>query len=134
MKKKLVVTICMVSLLALSGCGKKSNEKELTQNLEKLGRSFYEEFYYVHQEEALKQQEKSLSEFLSQYAEIGIKADLENISKTSVADKKLVDSMVNSETNEKCDVKNSSVTFYPKAPYGKTDYEVKVELECGFKK
>ncbi len=129
MKKSLLV-VFMVMLLVVTGCGKdkKDYKKELTDNLEKLGRTFYEEFYYPHQIE----NNEDIASFLVKFKESGVKANLENISKISVVDKALVDSMVNNETKEKCDFKNSSVTFYPKEPYGKTDYEVKVELECGY--
>ena len=33
---------------------------------------------------------------------------------------------------KKCDKKNTRVIIYPQKPYGKTDYKVKIELDCGF--
>ena len=30
------------------------------------------------------------------------------------------------------DINGTKVTFYPKAPYGKTDYKIEVTLDCGF--
>ena len=107
---------------------KKDNKAELTANLEKLGKAFYEDFYYVRNEEA----QENMVEFIKGFEKTGISVDLENISKVSTVDKELVDSMVNSKTKKKCDVKETRVTFFPKAPYGKTDYEMKVELSCGF--
>ena len=140
MNKKNIIIICAsVIILAVAavilfvcfGCkkdSKKDNKKELTTNLEKLGKSFYEDFYYVRNEES----QEDIVEFIKQFEETGISVDLENISKVSTVDKKLIDSMINSKTDKKCDVKESKVTFFPKAPYGKTDYDIKVELSCGF--
>lgn len=140
MNKKNIIIICVsvviiaVAVVILCFClgnkkdSKKDNKAELTANLEKLGKSFYEDFYYVRNEEA----QENMVEFIKGFEKTGISVDLENISKVSTVDKELVDSMVNSKTKKKCDVKKSKVTFFPKAPYGKTDYDIKVELSCGF--
>lgn len=108
----------------------KSNEPQLTSNLEQLGKNFYEDYYYTSQEKS----QKDVKEFVKRFENTGIKVNLENISKLSKIDKKLVDSMVNNKTNKKCDEKKSVVTIYPKKPYGKTDYKIEVKLECGFDK
>ena len=132
MKKKLFIVMSVFALLVFTGCGKKdsNNKEELIKNLETMGKSFYEEFYYPHQAAS----NEDVAKFLETYSENGIKADLENISKVSVVDKELAEKMVNNKTKEKCDTKKTTITFYPKTPYGKTDYEMQVNLECGFEK
>lgn len=122
-----VIVLCLIIFLP-----KGSSEKELTKNMEKLGSFFYENFYYPHQEETQKNNGVSMDEFLVSYSASGLKINLENISKISGVDKKLVDSMKNGK--KECDKNNTSVTIYPKEPYGVKDYEVKVNLDCGFKK
>ena len=108
----------------------KSNEEALKGNLEKLGKSFYEEFYYPSQEKS----QKDVKDFVKRFEKTGIKVNLENIAKTSKADKTLIEAMVNNKTKKKCDSANSYVVIYPKKPYGKTDYKIEVTLSCGFEK
>lgn len=106
------------------------NEKQLTANLGTLGKQFYEEFYYPSQEKS----QDDVKEFVKKFEKTGIKINLENIAKISKVDKNLVDSMVNNRTKAKCDGKESTVTIYPVKPYGKSNYKIEVNLECGFKK
>lgn len=122
-----VVIAVVVGLILFLG---RSNEKQLNANLTKLGKQFYEEFYYPSQEKS----QDDVKAFVKKFEKTGIKINLENIAKISKVDKSLVDSMVNKKTKEKCDVKQSTVTIYPEKPYGKTDYKIEVNLECGFKK
>lgn len=106
------------------------NESELKNNLSTLGKQFYEEFYYPSQEKS----QEDVKAFVKKFEKTGIKINLENIAKISKVDKSLVDSMVNKKTKEKCDAKQSTVTIYPEKPYGKSNYKIEVNLECGFKK
>ena len=122
-----VVIAVVVGLILFLG---RSNEKQLNANLTKLGKQFYEEFYYPSQEKS----QDDVKAFVKKFEKTGIKINLENIAKISKVDKSLVDSMVNKKTKEKCDVKQSTVTIYPEKPYGKSDYKIEVNLECGFKK
>lgn len=121
-----VIAVVVGLILFLGG----SNEKKLNANLTKLGRQFYEEFYYPSQEKS----QSDVKEFVKKFEKTGIKINLENIAKISKVDKELVDSMVNKKTKEKCDAKNTTVTIYPEKPYGKSNYKIEVNLECGFKK
>ena len=121
-----VIAIVVGLILFLGG----SNEKKLNANLTKLGKQFYEEFYYPSQEKS----QSDVKEFVKKFEKTGIKINLENIAKISKVDKALVDSMVNKKTKEKCDAKNTTVTIYPEKPYGKSNYKMEVNLECGFKK
>ena len=127
-KKYALVLVLLMGVMLLTGCG--NNEKKLTSNLEKLGKSFYEDYYYPSQEKS----QKDVKEFVKRFEKTGVKVNLENISKISKIDKELIDSMVNNKTKEKCDGEKSVVTFYPVKPYGKTDYRIEVKLECGFDK
>ena len=137
MNKKLIGIICgvvavvvvgvVVALILLLGG---NNEKKLTANMEKLGKQFYEEFYYPSQEKS----QADVKAFVKKFEKTGVKINLENIAKISKVDKELVDSMVNKKTKKKCDAKNTSVTIIPEKPYGKTNYKVQVNLDCGFDK
>ena len=134
-KKKLIIGGCVLAAIIIIAVvvlcckgGKKGNEKELTSNLEKLGGQFYEKFYYPSQEKS----QSDVKEFIARFKDTGIKVNLENISKVSSVDKKLVEGMVNSKTDKKCDAKESYVVIKPVDPYGKKDYKIEATLKCGF--
>ena len=133
LKNKKIVIIVIVAL-ALILCGvlffKKSNEKELTSNMEKLGVSFYENYYYDSQ----KKTQKDVKKFLAKFEKSGIKINLTNLAKISSMDQKLIEGMVNSKTGKKCDFDKSYVSIYPTKPFEKKDYKLSVDLECGFEK
>ena len=108
----------------------RSNEKTLTANLNKLGKQFYEEFYYPSQEKS----QEDVKAFVKKFEKTGIKVNLENIAKVSKVDQDLVKAMVNSKTKKECDKTGSYVIIYPEKPYGKSNYKIEVNLECGFTK
>ncbi len=125
----LVVIIAIVSAILL--LGKKSNETELNKSLEEMGKSFYENFYY----EQIGTSSDERSNLLSKFTTVGIKIDLDNLSRYDNGKfKDEISKFVNNKTKEKCNKTNTKVTIYPKSPYGKTDYTVKTELDCGFDK
>lgn len=122
----LVVAIVIGIILFLG----RSNEKQLTANLNTLGKQFYEDFYYPSQEKS----QDDVKAFVKKFEKTGIKINLENIAKISKVDQDLVKSMVNKKTKKECDAKQTTVTIYPEKPYGKSNYKIEVNLECGFKK
>lgn len=121
-----VIGIVVALIFILGG----NNEKKLNANLTTLGKQFYEEFYYPSQEKS----QDNVKDFVKKFQKTGIKVNLENIAKISKVDKELVDSMVNKKTKKKCDAKNTNVIIYPEKPYGKTNYKIEVNLDCGFDK
>ena len=123
----LVVAALVVGIILFLG---RSNEKELTTNLSKLGEQFYTEFYYPSQEKS----QEDVTAFVKKFEKTGIKVNLENIAKVSKVDQTLVKGMINNKTKKECDKTASYVIIYPEKPYGKTNYKVEVNLECGFKK
>ena len=123
----LIVIILVVLLVVF---GKKSNEKELESSLNKMGASFYENFYY----EQIGSSADDRTSLLSKFSTIGIKIDLENLGRYNDGEfKKDIKEFKNSLTGEKCNQTKTKVIIYPKSPYGKTDYKIETELSCGFK-
>ena len=89
----------------------------------------YENFYY----DQVGTNDTEKKEFVKKYETIGIKVNLDNLSRLdSDNNKKIVDKFVNSKTKEECDKINTRVIIYPKSPYEKTSYDIKTELVCGF--
>ncbi len=123
----LIVVILVVLLVVF---GKKSNEKGLESSLNKMGSSFYENFYY----EQIGSSADDRTSLLSKFSTIGIKIDLENLGRYNDGEfKKDIKEFKNSLTGEKCNQTKTKVIIYPKSPYGKTDYKIETELSCGFK-
>ena len=121
-----LVLIIIGIVFGVKSCGKTSNEKQLKENLTAMGKTFYEEFYYPQMESS----QEDVKEYMKKFETTGIKVNLANLSKVSKVDKKLVESL----TKENCDEEKTSVRITPKSPYGKTDYDIEVELSCGNEK
>lgn len=133
-KKKIVVFIAIILIVILIvilffTLNKKSNEKELETSLSQMGKKFYENFYY----DQINSSTEEANSLLSNFSTIGIKINLENLGKYNNEEfKQDIKKFKNSLTGEKCNSTNTKVIIYPESPYGKTDYKVEVELDCGF--
>ncbi|MGN1337228.1 MAG: hypothetical protein ACI4WW_02010 [Candidatus Coprovivens sp.] len=124
-----VVILVTVVGINIANSNKVSQEEKLSATLEELGKDFYEKFYYPQ----VGSDDSSRATFLEKFSEIGIKVNLDNLSRyngENVEEK--VAEFKNEETGEECDKENTKVTIYPKAPYGSSDYTIEVKLICGF--
>ena len=122
-----VALLAVVIFLVIKGG---SNESKLKDSLSDMGRDFYENFYY----EQVGKSAEERTNLLSKFTTVGIKIDLENLSRydNSKFAKDIKENFVNSKSKEKCNRTNTKVVIYPKSPYGKTDYTVEAILDCGF--
>ena len=107
-----------------------NNKTQLTNELEKAGRDFYENYYY----DQAGSDDKTRSEFLVKLESAGIKVNLENLARSTENNKGILDKFVNKATGKKCNTDNTKVIIYPKDPYGKKDYIIETEIDCGFDK
>lgn len=123
----LLLIIAIILIIIFNS--KKSEEDKLNDMLKELGVNFYENFYY----DQVGTNDTERKEFVKKYETIGIKVNLDNLSRlNSDESKKMVDKFVNSETKKECDKSNTRVIIYPKTPYEKDSYDIKTELVCGF--
>ena len=122
-----VVGVVAIVVLALFAFGK-NNDKKLAATLEEMGRDWYENFYYDGFDE------KKRADILSRFKDIGIKVDIDNLSRynTEVNAEKLKDFKMDEEGG--CDKTETKVIIKPQDPYGKTDYTIEAKLVCGDKK
>ena len=102
----------------------KKAEKQLNDRMTELAKNFYENYYF----------DQVGSEFVKGHAENGIKIDLANLARINNSDSQSVINEFKNKDGEACNTTTSKVTIYPKDPYGKTDYELKIDLDCNFKK
>ncbi len=97
--------------------------------VESMGKDFYENFYY----EQVGSTDEERADFLSKYESIGIKINLDNLSRygeNKNADE--ISKFVNQKTKKACDKTNTKVVIYPQKPYNKTSYKIETQLDCGF--
>lgn len=110
-------------------------QKKLERYMKQLGKVYYEEVYF---ESFSKDNERS--EFLAKYTTLGIKTDLSNLVRAVASKEGLPSSeeilakFVNKKTGKECNRTNTKVFFYPQEPYGKTNYRIDVQVECGYEK
>lgn len=113
----LVVIIAVVMTVSFLG---KGEEKKLTRQLETLGRSWYDDYFY----DAIDQNKE---EFLKRFHETGLKIDLYNLS-LRAADG--IEEDIKQFENKKCDKNETKVIIYPHEPYGKEDYKIETIMKC----
>jgi len=127
-----VVIVASVSIFTIASSFANvanSQEKKLTNRLEELGKSFYEDYYYTYSGST----DEERAEKVSKYADTGIKVNLDNLARFNNSDSStILSEFVNNKTNESCDKENTKVIIYPLDPYSKTSYKLEVVLECGF--
>jgi len=120
----IVILVCFI-LLSKKG----DNKKDLETSLNNMGQTFYENFYY----EQIGTSADERTSLLSKFTTVGIKIDLENLEKYNNGEfSDEIAKFENSLTEEKCNKTNTKVIIYPQSPYGKTDYKISTELDCGF--
>jgi len=108
-----------------------TNEKKLERSLRDMGKDFYENYYYDQTGETEKEKEA----FLAKFKTVGIKVNLDNLSRyKNEENAEKIKAFVNKDTKKECNKETTRVIIYPQEKYGKTDYDLKVELDCGFDK
>ncbi len=125
-----VVFIAVVAAVLLLIFNKKDNNRsEVEKSLKEMGKSFYENFYY----EQIGSSSDERTNLLSKFTTVGIKVNIENLERYNDGEfSKEIKTLKNNKTNKMCNKTKTKVIIYPKSPYGKTDYTVKTELDCGF--
>ena len=101
----------LVSILLRGG----NQEEKLSKKLETVGADFYENFY--HSQISSNKTEEEVKEFLERFKEIGIKVDIDNLSRFD--DKKYADldkEFINKKDNILCDVRNTRAVYILRNP------------------
>ena len=112
----LVLIIGLIIILSLS----KGLRQEL--RVKNVAGSF---FKYYYEDNSDKTDKDKIKVFLSNYAASGLRVKLGDM-ETYIDTHKVE----NYKILKNCDKDKTSVIIYPKAPYGKTDYDVKVKMSC----
>ena len=112
----LVLVIGIILFLSLS----KGMRQEL--RVKNIAGSFYK---YYYEDNTDKKDKDKIKVFLSNYASSGLRVKLGDM-ETFIDTHKVE----NYNILKNCDKDKTSVIIYPKAPYGKKDYTVKVKMSC----
>lgn len=121
-----------IFFLSQGGTQSSANQREqLSKRLETVGGDFYENMYYGHI--TSNKTDEEIQKFLGGFSEIGIKVDLDNLSRFD-RDKypNLLEEFVNKKSDTACDPQNTKAIIYPKAPFEATNYTLGSQLDCGF--
>lgn len=126
-----VVLVILVGYLIFTQLKPKEGPKVLETKLTEMGADFYENFYFDNV--SANMDESDAKDFFNRFTESGIKINLDNLSRyDNGKNATIVESFINQETKTACDINNTRAVIYPKDPFGKKDYTVKAELDCGF--
>jgi len=124
----IVIALVIINIIVGTILIYNNPKNKLTRSIKYMGKDFYTNYFYNTLKEG--RSNKELSEILERYKDTGIKINLKNLSQfDSSKYKEEIDNMV--ENNKCIDTKTRAV-IYPKAPYGKDNYKIKIELNCNF--
>lgn len=125
-----IIVVALILAFTVFKVTKKSLKEELTTELKTMGEEFYKDFYYT---EISKNKSKSeVSEFLGKFSDIGVKVNLDNLSRYDSNKNKEKVKKFKNEKGDACNQTTTQAIIYPKSPYGKSDYKVEVDLDCNF--
>lgn len=102
-----------------------SKEDKIERKLIKMTKTFYEEYYY----DALVEEKGSKDNaivYLSKYADKGLKISFGSLKEYFDTEK----GNMNYTELMDCNENDTRAIIYPKSPYGKTDYSIKIKLAC----
>ena len=135
--KKILFVILLLILLIVVGLLiwfftkdlRLSKEEKIVNDLTNMGNEIYMSYYYSSVSSGKNLDETK--EFLQKYETIGLKFNLTELEKYSEDFSNKIKNFKNGDKS--CDKTNTMVIIYPTSPYGKNNYNVQVNLDCGFK-
>jgi hypothetical protein len=125
----LVIILVVIIILCVKNNNSNSKEKEMNDKINSLVKEYYEDYLYNQ----IGTDYETRTEALKGYEQTGLNVSIYNLIRITNSKQlsEIEKIFVNPDTNEKCDLNNSDVFIYPKSPYNKEDYEIKINLNCG---
>lgn len=126
MKNKKIIVFIVILLIIIGGIILLINSKIgrnalARRDLRKITSTFYS-YYYDE-----KNSNNDIKNFLKKYTKSGLNITLGDM---EVYIEEVSDGGTKYETLEKCDRAKTKVIIYPKDPFTKTDYRLKIDLVC----
>ncbi len=132
--KKLIIGIAagaviIIVLVVLSITVFFNKERIITNKVKKMAYEYYSEYYYDSLKEG--REKEDFEKIMAKYSGIGFKISLDNI--VNIKNGKYNEEVESlGSKKKKCDKLKTRAIIYPEKSYGKTDYRIEVELDCGF--
>ncbi len=127
MVKRTILTVIILAILAVVAATFSAvfitDEKITKHEIESLAKDYYENYLYETISNANK--EKPLSEILKEYETSGF-------SDISLRQLIIFNDVDGKNLTNFCDENKTTLRFYPKSPFGKTDYDIKYNYSCTF--
>ena len=125
----IVVLIVIILSIVIGNSNKKelSEKERLTNYLEKKAKNFYQNDYYQQVSKLTDDMQVFLSNFEKEGISMSINILIEN---GVITEEEAKENMKNKDNNTKCDYDNTKAVIYPKEPYEKTSYDIRIQLDC----
>ena len=115
----IIILVLMIGLILVFNFSKGFRQELRVKNM---AASFYK---YYYEDNSDKKDKDEIKVFLSNYAASGLRVRLGDM-ETYIDTHKVE----NYKVLKNCDKEKTSVIIYPKSPYGKTNFTVKVNMNC----
>lgn len=130
----LIIVVLIIVTIGLYFLLKKEEGKNETQSdrainyVEKLGKDFYEDYYY-EQIETIHQNDEStdIKSFLTNFEENGISVTLNKVIELHFKTKETIDKEL---SKYDCNYDETKFIIFPKDPYEKNSYKIEAHLSC----
>ncbi len=134
MKKKIFLLILLIVLLIALGFlsfvffsnMKEKQKDEYINEFTTMGETLYSDYYYKVL--SIDKPGEELTKFLKKFDVIGLKFDLNSIQTYSKDYNQKVEEFIKKYDN--CKKEDVVVTIFPKSPYGNTDFNSKIQIDC----
>lgn len=118
----IVVGVAVLGIIVYNLLTKEKNPETI---ISEMSRIYYEENYHT---EFTSKYGEDFEKKAKELEEKGVTKSLFDISRS--IDHPDKHKLYNSESGIDCDLKKTYVVYYPKSPYGKTDYEMELTIDC----
>ena len=107
---------------------KKTDSENISQYIEKLGKEFYENYYYPQLKDLqANHMIEDRTTFLKNFETTGIPVTLNRVIELRFKTEKEINRYLR---NYQCDFKTTGFTVYPKSPYEKKSYQLEPHIVC----
>jgi len=133
-KRKIFIWIILILLLMVLGFLsftflrnlKYDDKEDYVATFTEMGEEVYTNLYYESISKDYNKEE--LQNFLSKFKDIGLQFNLVELSKYSEKNKEVIEKFI--RNNKNCKKEETMLIIYPKDPYGKTDFESALRMDC----
>ena len=124
----IIIVLILVLVINNSNKAEKTEKERLTSYLEKKAKNFYQNDYYPQVSELTDDMETFLANFEQEGISMSINVLIDN---GAITEAEAKENMRNKDNDTRCDYDNTKAIIYPKDPYKKDSYDIRIQLDCG---